>query len=1105
MAVKRPHIRLGTRILMVVLLCLLPVITRTLTAHPVVVVPSVQLTDAEKNWLAQTPTIRMGVPDGVPGLSHVNEKGQVQGFLIDYLQLIEQRSGLKFELVVKQYTEFLDKDSQNQVDVILSSRGRVAGQPYLYTKSFYRIPLVIITRNDATAVTGKQWLAGKRVAALKGFSLEQELRDDPIGIQVVPVASVEEGVHAVSFGQVDAFVNGLLLASRVIAEQQIQNLKVAGSSGYPDIQGCLRIRQDWPQLQSILNKAIESIPPSEHKQLMSRWMLASVPAHVDWPMFWRWGGTIGGVLLLLLLASAFWNRQLKRQVALRTHELEQAAHTLQESEERYRSTFEYAAVGMAHTSLDGLVLRANQRLCEMLGYHMQAFLGLHYRDITHPDDLGISQDYYQRLLRGECDVCHADKRYYRKDRSIAWCHLSTTVHRNDQGQPLYFINVIEDITQAHMAKEQLRESNSRLQSVMDASILSMIVATDKDGLITLFNAGAQRMLGFTAQQVIGKHTPMLFHLKSEIQQRRKVLEEKRGHPVKDFDVFIDQADIQNTRDNQWRLVTKAGQQIQIKLAVTSIRNSHGEVSGYLGVGQDITELLKAKEELVQKEENLRTTLNSIGDAVIATDSDGRIMQMNPVAEKLTGRGLDQAMGRNLTDVFHIINAKTRQTMPNPVDKVLQSGEIVGLANHTILISADSSEYQIADSGAPIRDDKNQIIGVVLVFRDVTSEYAMEHRLRETEKMNAIGQLAGGIAHDFNNMLGGILGSAELLEERLPDHKETHELFQIMVQSAQRAADLTSKLLAFSRKQPPQTSTLDVHQLLKDTVNILKQTIDRRIEIQSDFAAEHQLIQGDLAQLQNVFMNLGINASHAMPDGGKIIISTQAIELTPHIGPSNPFNLKAGPYIRIDVQDTGVGIDPEHLSHIFEPFFTTKDQGKGTGLGLATVFSTIKQHLGSITATSDLGRGTCFTVCLPLSTLNQPAPSEDAPQQRVAGKGHILIVDDEKVMRITAKAILEDLGYEVSLAHDGQMALDMFRENPITYDLVVLDMMMPNLNGRDCFMAMKQIRPDIKVILSTGYTPESELLAMQAAGLTAWIKKPYMSGPLSQKIQEVLEQ
>ncbi len=613
------------------------------------------------------------------------------------------------------------------------------------------------------------------------------------------------------------------------------------------------------------------------------------------------------------------------------------------------------------------------------------------------------------------------------------------------------------------------------------------------------------MLGYTADEVVGKQTPVLFHLEAEIKSRGAILTKRLGREVQDFEVFVAQAQFGSYDENQWTLVHKDGSHVLVNLGVTAICDQQGEIVGFLGVAQDITERVKAKQDLAQKEENLRITLNSIGDAVIATDSDGRIVQMNPVAEKLTGRGLDQAMGRNLTEVFRIINAKTRQSMPNPVEKVLESGEIVGLANHTILVSADSTEYQIADSGAPIRNDAGQIIGVVLVFRDVTTEYAMQARIRETEKMQAIGQLAGGIAHDFNNMLGGILGSAELLEDRLPDDADTRELFQIVMQSAQRAADLTSKLLTFSRKQPAESAILDVHLLLKDTVTLLKQTIDRRIEINTHFNAQHKLIVGDVTQLQNAFLNLGINASHAMPNGGKIHITTDVVDLTPEHGPKTTFDLKAGQYIQISVQDTGTGIAPEHLNHIFEPFFTTKQQGKGTGLGLATVFSSVKQHQGSITASSEVGSGTRFTICLPLATVGEPVETGDANKNRVHGKGHILIVDDEKVMRVTAKAILEDLGYEVSLAEDGQIALDRFRENPDTFDLVVLDMMMPNLNGKDCFLGMKQIKPDIKVILSTGYTPESELLAMKAAGLTAWIKKPYMSGPLSQKIQEVLEQ
>lgn len=506
--------------------------------------------------------------------------------------------------------------------------------------------------------------------------------------------------------------------------------------------------------------------------------------------------------------------------------------------------------------------------------------------------------------------------------------------------------------------------------------------------------------------------------------------------------------------------------------------------------------------LRSSEERLRTTLHSIGDAVMTTDTQGLILGMNPVAERLTGWTNAEAGGRPLAEVFHILHAQTRERLDCPAQQVLATQEPVELPAETLLVSRSGKEYHLADSAAPIRRENQQISGVVLVFRDVTEELIVQEQLLQSRKMDTIGQLAGGVAHDFNNMLGGILGSAELLKRRLGPDEKNQKYVGMIVDAAGRAADLTSKLLTFARRQPISSTPVDAHLALGNALELLQNTIDRRIRIHHAFAATHSMVAGDLTQLQNAFLNLGLNAAQAMPDGGDLHLCTQVQQLDAEYCARSAFDLEPGLFLEIEIRDTGQGILPENLERIFEPFFTTKETGKGTGLGLAAVLGTVQMHHGAITAYSEPGQGSLFRLFLPLSDAPHTPVVESADLLR--GSGVILVIDDEQVMRATAEAILADLGYTLILAENGRIGLDLYRQRHEEIDLVVLDMIMPEMNGRDCFLHMKAINPKVKVILSSGFSRSEELTDMRVQGLCGFIQKPYRSLTLSRIVAGALQ-
>lgn len=453
---------------------------------------------------------------------------------------------------------------------------------------------------------------------------------------------------------------------------------------------------------------------------------------------------------------------------------------------------------------------------------------------------------------------------------------------------------------------------------------------------------------------------------------------------------------------------------------------------------------------------------------------------------------------------NILEVAKNEIVDSIKDSVIDKGLSKFSIEHCIPKSKSSDEIWHLLIGAVSKyNDDGEALQVIGYTQDITEKISKENQFRQMQKMDAIGQLAGGVAHDFNNMLCGIMGAAELLGKWLPDNPKAMNLQKMIVSTGERAADLTGQLLAFSRRQHIASSVIDVHQVITDSVDLLKRTLDRRVDIELDLSASSALVIGDPSQLQSAFMNLGINAAHAMPEGGMILFQTSIVTFDSLFCKSSMFDLEPGQFLEIRVQDNGCGISPMEIEKIFEPFFTTKEEGEGTGLGLAAVFGTVQQHNGAIHVTSELGQGSCFSIHLPLETSEDISSAVEMPEKTVTGSGTILVIDDEKIMRLTARDLLRDLGYEVFLAKNGREGLEMFKQSPERFNIVLIDMIMPVMNGKDCFFEMKKIKPDVRVVLASGFTQKGNVEQMKDQGLSAFIMKPYRGYTLGKTIHDVL--
>ncbi|MEA3267493.1 MAG: LytS/YhcK type 5TM receptor domain-containing protein [Candidatus Fermentibacteria bacterium] len=511
---------------------------------------------------------------------------------------------------------------------------------------------------------------------------------------------------------------------------------------------------------------------------------------------------------------------------------------------------------------------------------------------------------------------------------------------------------------------------------------------------------------------------------------------------------------------------------------------------------------RAEQQLHNEREKLFITLRSIGDGVITTDSEGLVIFINNVAEQLTGWSHQEASGQPLSEVFHIINEKTGLTCENPVNRVLASGIIIGLANHTTLIARDGTQRSIADSAAPIHSSaEGKIIGVVLVFRDVTRQKKKEEELLKIRKLESVGVLAGGIAHDFNNILTAILGNISLADIYIEKENKAHSLLKEAEKASLRAKDLTRQLLTFSKGGDPVRETASITQVITDSADFVLH--GSNVKCRYALPGDLWLVDIDTGQMSQVIQNLVINARHAMPEGGEIDISCENIaDITAETGLSLP----GEKYIKITIADTGGGIPEKYLDKIFDPYFSTKQEG--SGLGLAVTHSIINKHDGHISVRSKPGEGTTFTIYLPASAeqISRDA-GEEAQKPEKAVKSTILIMDDEEIIRDLAKQMLSHFGHDVLLARDGREAIAIFKEhhhsgNPV--DVIIMDLTIPGgMGGKETITEILKIDPAARAIVSSGYSNDPVMANYRQHGFKASIGKPFEMAKLKEIINSVL--
>lgn len=556
------------------------------------------------------------------------------------------------------------------------------------------------------------------------------------------------------------------------------------------------------------------------------------------------------------------------------------------------------------------------------------------------------------------------------------------------------------------------------------------------------------------------------------------------------------------------LQKKSGKKIQFSAFCSSLAPIQ-EVFGEDILEQDLSALTlflvdtepfaQAETELRKNEEKYRELVENANSIILRWDKHGFITYFNEFAQRLFGYTEDEIIGQHVMDTIVPRTESTGRDLSPLMNDICEHPENYE-SNVNENCTKEGKRVWINWTNKILKDDAGVIIGALSIGTDITRQKQMEEELRHKHKMDAIGQLAGGMAHDFNNMLHGLMGFAEIIQSRLEDEKLKGFAGKIIT-IARQSSELTGQLLAFARKGQYQLVTIDIHHEVAELINMLEHMLDKKINIESSLMAMESCIEGDSTQIKNSLLNLALNAKDAMPEGGTLKFTSANIAVTTAIIQEHGLNVIPGDYLKLDVVDTGDGISDEIRDHIFEPFFTTKKRDKGTGMGLAVVYGTVANHGGEILIESQLGKGCCFSLYLPVCR-KQPEIVEEI-EKFPKGNGRIMLVDDEEAIRTYAQILFAQHDYQIETCSNGFEAVERYQQSKEPIDLVILDMIMPKMGGQEAFRQLKAFDPNVKVVIASGYGLDNEIQAIIDEGAIDFIQKPFTIKCLSKILNKAI--
>ena len=772
-------------------------------------------------------------------------------------------------------------------------------------------------------------------------------------------------------------------------------------------------------------------------------------------------------------------------------ERKQAEKALKASEELFRLAAESSADLIYEWDIKERVVWFG-KIDELLGYAPSEFPKTleAWANSVHPDD----RDRVMAAVKNHLEKNEPYAIAYRirkKDGTYNYWWARGTAVRDEKGNPHRWVGAVTDITERKQAEEALRESESRYRNLIDTA-RDVIFTLSTDGTISSLNPVFETITGWPRAEWAGKSFLPLIHPGNRTIAQQMFLKALQGETTPLFELHI---------------TTKQGEYI-IGEFIAVPQFEDGQVVGILGIARDITERKRAEEALRSSEEKYRTILENIEDGYFEVDIAGNFTFFNDSMCRIYGYPSEELMGMNDRQYTDQENAKK---LFQAFNRVYRTGESTKEFDWE-MIRKDGTKRSIVASVSLIKDPSDNRIGFRGIVRDITErkraeeeKASLQEQLRQSQKIEAIGRLAGGIAHDFNNLLTVIKGYSQLSLIELKEDVPLRGNIEEIKRASEKAADLTRQLLAFSRRQILEMKVLDLNTALRDMDKMLHRLIGEDIELITLLADDLRRVKTDLGWVEQIIMNLAVNARDAMPSVGKLTIETANVELDGAYA-RNHIAVTPGRYVMLSVSDTGVGMTPEVRQQVFEPFFTTKEKGKGTGLGLSTVYGIVKQSGGNIWVYSEPGKGTTFKIYLPrvdepLEEIKERVVKEELPH----GSETILVVEDEEEVRKLAVRILQRQGYTVLDAPDGDGSLVICgerKDDPI--HLILTDVVMPGMSGRQLADRLGSFHSEMKVLYMSGYTDNAITHHGVLEKGMNYIQKPFTVDGLARKVREVLD-
>jgi PAS domain S-box-containing protein len=732
---------------------------------------------------------------------------------------------------------------------------------------------------------------------------------------------------------------------------------------------------------------------------------------------------------------------------------------------------------------DGVILidvtecvRSFDPACEQLfGYCAAEMIGQHITTLMPSRDHfghGESREAFTSIGIGK-----------RKDGSTFSMELS--VSRTELDGERIFVGIIRDLTRA---VEVMRDSELSYRLLVGGVTNYAIYMLDLGGHVTSWNSGAQRIKQYTAAEILGCHFRK-FYTEEEV---------RRGEPEANLGTARRDGRFEA---NAWRR-RKDGSEFWANVVIEPLRNDRGMLVGFAKVTSDITERRRAEQVIRESGERINAIIETIVDGVILIDKQGKIQTFNAACRKLFGYLIDEVVGQN---VKMLMPPNYRHEHDSYLGNYRETGvrKIIGNGREVVGQRKDGSTFPMLLSvGEAKQDGEAMFVGII---HDLTERKRTEEQLVQAQKMETVGQLSGGIAHDFNNLLTVIVGNAEFLSEKLRSHPDLKQLADDIGRAGDRGAELTQRLLAFSRRQILLPVEIECNDLLDSMHKLLRRTVREDIEIKTYLDPDVSSAFADPAQLESAVLNIVLNAQDAMPSGGLLTISTANALLDEHYKSVHP-EVQPGEYILVSITDDGDGMPKEVIDRVFEPFFTTKEVGKGSGLGLSMVYGFVKQSNGYVTIYSEPGLGTTVRIYLPRLAAGPPRSQmpirvESVPPPEV--NGTVLVVEDDPFVRSYVLTRVQSLGYSVISAVDGNDALRKLRAD-IAIDILFTDIVMPGgINGWELMDIARQLRPGLPVLLTSGYALETLVKHSQLRAGAIVLTKPYRTADLALRLREVV--